>query len=155
LCCSLFGQAPEKPKAFELADVHVSPPSGLAQIQMSGGVTPRNGRFEIRNATMLDLVRTAYSVEPEKVVGGPNWLASDRFDVIAKAPAGTTKENARLMLRELLAERFGLTVHNDSRPLPVFALTAGSGKHKLKVSDGASSGCVGVPQGAPQPGVIP
>src|SRR5215813_13040485 len=93
---SLFGQALEKSHAFELADVHVSPPSGIAQLaQMSGGAAPRNGRFEIRNATMLDLVRTAYSVEPEKVVGGPNWLASDRFDVIAKAPNGTTQENAR------------------------------------------------------------
>jgi len=155
-CSLLFGQAPEKPQTFELADVHASPPSGIAQLaQMSGGAAPRNGRFEIRNATMLDLVRTAYSVEPEKVVGGPNWLASDRFDVIAKVPAGTTQDNARLMLRALLAERFGLTVHNDSRPLPVFVLAAGSGKHKLKVSDGAPSGCQGIPPGAPQPGVIP
>jgi uncharacterized protein (TIGR03435 family) len=122
---------------------------------MSGGAAPRNGRFEIRNATMLDLVRTAYSVEPEKVVGGPNWLGSDRFDVIAKVPAGTTQENARLMLRDLLAKRFSLTVHNDSRPLPVFVLSAGTGKHKLKVSDGSPSNCQGIPQGAPQPGVIP
>jgi len=156
LCGSLFGQAPEKPQTFELADVHASPPSGFAQLaQMSGGAAPRNGRFEIRNATMLDLVRTAYNVEPEKVVGGPNWLASDRFDVIAKAPGGTTQDNARLMLRSLLAERFGLTVHNDSRPLPVFVLTAGSGKHKMKASDGSPSGCQGIPQGNPQPGVIP
>jgi uncharacterized protein (TIGR03435 family) len=156
LSCSLFGQAPEKPQTFELADVHASPPSSFAQLaQMSGGAAPRNGRFEIRNATMLDLVRTAYSVEPEKVAGGPTWLASDRFDVIAKVAAGTTQENARLMLRALLAERFGLTVHNDSRPLPVFVLSAGNGKHKLKASDGAPSGCQGIPPGAPQPGVIP
>jgi uncharacterized protein (TIGR03435 family) len=156
LSCSLFGQAPEKPQTFELADVHASPSGGFAQLaQMSGGAAPRNGRFEIRNATMLDLVRTAFSVEAEKVVGGPNRLASDRFDVIAKVAVGTTQENARLMLRTLLAERFGLTVHNDNRPLPVFVLSAGSGKHKMKVSDGAPSGCQGIPQGAPQPGVIP
>jgi uncharacterized protein (TIGR03435 family) len=104
---------------------------------------------------MLDLVRTAYGVEPEKVVGGPNWLASDRFNVIAKVPAGTTQENARLMLRALLEERFSLTVHNDSRPLPIFVLSAGSGKHKMKASDGAQSGCQGIPPGTPQPGVIP
>jgi uncharacterized protein (TIGR03435 family) len=117
LSCASFGQAPEKVQTFELADVHASPPSGFAQLgQMSGGGAPRNGRFEIRNASMLDLVRTAYSVEPEKVVGGPNSLGSDRFDVIAKARAGTTQDDARLMLRTLLVERFGLTVHNDSRP---------------------------------------
>src|SRR5262245_53871663 len=93
---SAFGQTPEKPQTFELSDFHVSPPqSGFAQLaQMSGGAAPRNGRFEIRNATMLDLVRTAYGVEPEKVVGGPTWLTSDRFDVIAKVAAGTTQESA-------------------------------------------------------------
>src|SRR5215510_9532025 len=144
LSCSLFGQTPEKPQTFELADVHASPPSGIAQLaQMSGGAAPRNGRFEIRNATMLDLVRTAYSVEPEKVVGGPNWLASDRFDVIAKVPAGKNQENARLILRALLAERFGLTIHNDSRPLPVFVLSAGSGRPKMKSTEGGQSGCQG------------
>src|SRR5262249_58270681 len=103
LSCSLFGQAPEKPQTFELADVHASPPSGIAQLaQMSGGAAPRNGRFEIRNATMLDLVRTAYSVEPEKVVGGPNSLPLGPFHVIAEAPSGTTPENARLHLWHLL-----------------------------------------------------
>src|SRR5262245_57678252 len=93
LSFSVFGQTPEKTQTFELADVHVSPPqTGFAQLaQMSGGAAPRNGRFEIRNATMLDLVRTAYSVEPEKVVGGPTWLTSDRFDVIAKVASGTTQ----------------------------------------------------------------
>jgi len=65
------------------------------------------------------------------------------------------KGSAGLELTRERLERFGLTVHNDSRPLPVFVLTAGSGKHKLKVSDGAQSGCQGIPQGAPQPGVIP
>src|SRR5262249_2249846 len=120
-----FGPADPSVK-FEIADVHASPASALAA--MSGGV-PRNGRYEVRNATMLDLVRTAYSVEPEKVAGGPNWLSTDRFDVIAKASTNVNQETARLMLRHLLAERFGLTVHNDTRPLPVFALSAGKGKH--------------------------
>src|SRR5215510_12824635 len=84
--CLTFGQSTEKPLTFELADIHVSPPSTLASL--SGGV-PRAGRYELRNANMIDLVRTAYGVEPEKVVGGPNWLASDRFDVIAKVSPGT------------------------------------------------------------------
>src|SRR4030095_10859204 len=96
LSCSLFGQVPEKPQTFELADVHASPPSGIAQLaQMSGGVAPRNGRFEIRNATMLDLVRTAYNVEPEKVVGGPNWLGSGPVDLIAEVRGGATQGNIR------------------------------------------------------------
>ena len=82
LSCLAFGQTADKPLTFELADVHPSLPSTLASL--SGGV-PRAGRYELRNANMIDLVRTAYGVEPEKVVGGPNWLASDRFDVINDA----------------------------------------------------------------------
>jgi len=104
---------------------------------------------------MLDLIRTAYGVDPEKVVGGPNWLASDRFDVIAKVPTGVTQEAARTMLQALLAERFGLKVHNDSKPLPVFVLSAGKGRHKMKESDGSQSGCQGQPQSPPEPGLIP
>jgi uncharacterized protein (TIGR03435 family) len=45
----------------------------------------RAGRYEIHNANMVDLVRTAYGVDAENVVGGPNWVEYDRFDVIAKA----------------------------------------------------------------------
>src|SRR5438552_694046 len=122
LSCTAFGQSAEKPPAFEIADVHVSTPSALGTLAgMSGGV-PRGGRYELRNATMVDLIRTAYGVTDDKVVGGPTWLASDRFDVIAKTPPAATPETARLMLQALLADRFGLTVHNDSKPLPVFVL---------------------------------
>jgi uncharacterized protein (TIGR03435 family) len=60
------------------------------------------------------------------------------------------------MLQALLADRFGLTVHNDNRPLAVFVLSAGKGRHKMKESDGSQSGCQPQPQqGPPQPGVIP
>ena len=104
---------------------------------------------------MLDLIRTAYDVTDDKVAGGPSWLASDRFDVIAKTPPAVTPETARVMLKALLADRFGLTVHNDSRPLPVFVLTAGKGRPKMKESDGSQSGCQGQPQAPAQPGVIP
>ena len=103
---------------------------------------------------MLDLIRTAYDVGEEKVVGGPNWLATDRFDVLAKTPAAITRETARLMLQSLLADRFGLKVHNDSRPLSVYLLSLGKGRHKLRPSDGGPSGCQPKPQASPQPGAI-
>jgi len=151
LSFTAFGQSTEKPAAFEMAVVQTS--ADTLQPQMSGG-TPRNGRFEIRTATMVDLIRTAYGVTDEKITGGPNWLASDRFDVIAKAPPDVTTEQARLMLRTLLADRFGLKLHNDTKPLPVFVLSLGRGTHKLKQSDGSRNGCQGQPQ-QPQPGVVP
>jgi len=151
LSFTAFGQSTEKPPAFEMAVVQDS--ADTLQPQMSGG-TPRNGRFEIRTATMTDLIRLAYGVTEEKVTGGPNWLATDRFDVTAKVPADVTTEQARLMLRPLLADRFGLKLHNDTKPLPVFVLSLGRGQHKLKQSDGTRNGCQGQPQ-QPQPGVVP
>ena len=143
-----FGQSAEKP-SFEIADVHSSPPSQLAQL--SGGV-PRNGRYELRNASMVDLVRTAYNVPEDRVFGGPNWVSTDRFDVIAKIPANTTPETAKVMLQALLADRFGLKVHDDKKPVAVFVLSAGKGRHKLKPGSG-DTGCQPQPGGAPQPGV--
>jgi hypothetical protein len=55
---------------------------------------------------MVDLIATAYGVDQSYVQGGPNWLERDRFDVIAKAPAGTPPATLKLMLKSLLADRF-------------------------------------------------
>src|SRR5579863_8240002 len=78
-----------QPPKFELADVHVSPTAhGFAQ--NFGGVL-RNGRYVNRDATMLDLIEAAYGVSEDTIAGGPGWLASDLFDVIAKVPEGTTQ----------------------------------------------------------------
>jgi uncharacterized protein (TIGR03435 family) len=146
-----FGQPSDPPK-FELADVHPSP--HVTNPFMRGAVL-RSGRYDVRTATMLDLIRTAYGVDAEKIQGGPSWLEIDRFDIVAKAPQSTSPETVKLMLQNLLADRFKLKVRMDSKPLPVFALTVGKGKPKLKESDGdANSECRFEPQN-PQPGTIP
>jgi uncharacterized protein (TIGR03435 family) len=137
-----FGQ----PIAFEAADVHASHVSPTNfNIDMKGPFV-HAGRYEVRTATMVDLISTAYGVDQEKIYGGPTWLEMDRYDVTAKAPAGSTPASHKLMLQALLAERFHLVLHNDSRPLPAYLLTAG--KHpQLKESDGsAEHGCHGKPQ---------
>jgi uncharacterized protein (TIGR03435 family) len=106
----------------------------------------RGERYDLHNATLLDLIALAYSIEPDTVVGGPIWLELDRFDMAAKAPRGTSQANVRLMLRFLLADRFKLVVHNDQRPLPGFALTLAKGNHKLKESSAdPPKGCQDVP----------
>ena len=63
---------------------------------------PQNGKYELRRATMVDLIRTAYGVEADKVVGGPHWLEMDRFDIIAKTPSPTTPDTVKPMLQALL-----------------------------------------------------
>src|ERR1700689_4383398 len=102
---ALTPQAAETTPTFELADVHVSPHTLTPN--MRGGVL-RAGRYDILTATMVDLIRTAYGIDADKVLGGPSWLDTDHFDVRAKAPSGATAETAKLMLQALLADRFQL-----------------------------------------------
>jgi uncharacterized protein (TIGR03435 family) len=89
---------------------------------------------------MLDPIRMAYAVDPEKVSGGPDWLELDRFAVFAKAPEASIAETRRLMLQSLPAERFQLVIHNDNRPLPVYGLTTKHPPLKEASGDGESGG---------------
>lgn len=154
LADSALGQSAETTPRFDVADVHVSPKSNTTY--MSGGVL-RGGRYEIRRATMLDLIRVAYGIDDtSKIQGGPSWLDLDRYDVIAKAPPSTTQDTAKLMLQALLADRFQLKIHMDSKPMAVLVLTLGKGKPKLKETESKGFGCQNPPDQAPnQPGVIP
>jgi len=149
-----LAQSPNSQPSFDIADIHASARSANP---FFSGAFLRGSRYELRKATMVDLITTAYSVDAAKVLGGPAWLETDRFDVIALTPPSTSQETARLMLQTLLADRFKLTVHKDDKSLPTFALKAGNGKPKMKESDGSGSpGCQPVPPAAPpQPGEVP
>jgi uncharacterized protein (TIGR03435 family) len=138
----LFGQsenAPATRPSFEIADVHNS--THVVSPHMRGGVL-RAGLFEIRTATMLDLISYAWTIKAEKLWGGPAWLDFDRFDIRAKPP-NTSPENIKLMLRNLLIERFNLRVHLGRKPMHVFLLTVvKGGKPKLGGADGSGpQGC--------------
>ncbi len=105
------------------------------------GPFARGGMYQLRTATMVDLIRIAYNVEADQVVGGPNWLEMDRFDIEAAVPAGSTPESQRTMLRELLANRFKLAVHDEIRPIPAYALKVGK-QPVLEAADGSGdTGC--------------
>jgi len=137
----------QQPK-FDIADVHVSKTArGFAQ--NFGGVL-REGKYVNRDATMLELIEAAYGVSEDTIAGGPGWLSSDVFDVIAKIPNGTTLANANLMLQALLADRFKLVIKNDTHPAPRYVLSVGKGGSKLKTAGGSGdSNCQ--PQGQPGP----
>jgi uncharacterized protein (TIGR03435 family) len=134
---------------FVIADVHVSPTApGFAQ--NFGGVL-REGLYINRDATMLSLIKSAYGVSEDTIAGGPGWIASDLFDVVAKVPDGTTPATANVMLQNLLAERFGLVVKNQLSPVPRYVLSAGE-KPKLKPADGTGdSGCNAQQPAGPAP----
>ena len=118
LSASVFGQAPAPRPAFDVTSVQVStrPQPGIR-----GGVL-RGTRYELRNATMLDMIRTAYAVQPERVSGGPTWLEWNRFDIAALAPEKTPPDRLREMLKTLLAERFKLVVREDMVATTALAL---------------------------------
>jgi uncharacterized protein (TIGR03435 family) len=142
-----FGQSSATPSAFEIADVRVSAP----RMNPGAGVRPgavRNGVYEIANGTMLDLIRIAYMVEADKVLGGPSWLEVDRFDVVAKVPAGTTMDTARPMLAALLADRFKLVVREEKKEMNTWVLSEASpGSAKLLRSQGGiAPSCQGQPE---------
>src|ERR1700733_5103852 len=109
--------------AFEAADVHVSAKSRIPSMA-AGGL--RGTRYLVRQATMVDLISLAYDIDNDKILAGPRWLDTDRFDVSARAPSGSTPEQAKLMLQTLLSERFSLKTHKDSKELPGFVLSVGS-----------------------------
>ena len=134
----LFGQNSEAPLQFEVADVHVSSKTPT-QFLRTGPV--RNGRYEIRTASMLDLISLAWGFDADKILGGPPWLELDRFDVIARVPDGSKPDAQRLMLQSLLKDRFQLVVHEETKPVPTWALTMGK-KLQLKEADGSGdTGC--------------
>ena len=124
--------------AFEVADVYLSPHSDFFPPFLYDGF--QGDRYELHQATMLDLISTAYGLESDRVQGGPSWLEWDRFDVFAKAPPGTPPATLRRMLESLLRERFGLVVHTTTAPISLYELTVGKGKPKMKTSERMGTG---------------
>jgi len=134
---AVFAQSTDPPPTFEVADVHTSP---YRAIPFMDGGNLRGDRYVLRQATMVNLIATAYGVDANNVQGGPAWLETDRFDVIAKAPPTTSKEALKLMLQSLLADRFKLVTHNGSAPIPALVLSAGKGPPKMKQAEDSGEG---------------
>jgi uncharacterized protein (TIGR03435 family) len=150
--------AASKPATFDIADVHARAHTLFPN--MSGGVLVGD-RYTIHDATMVDLIATAYGINNDNVLGGPAWLETDRYDVIAKTSPVTPPDQLKLMLQDLLAERFKLVIHPDTKPVQVFVLSAQKGKPKMKESGGSegsgsadNSGCQYQQPPTPAPGTI-
>jgi uncharacterized protein (TIGR03435 family) len=143
IACAAGAVLAEDVPKFEAADVHVSPkPANFSPISQFPRTSPvRGGRYEIKNASMADLVRIAYGFDADKILGGPNWLELDRYDLAAKLPNETTPETQKLMLQALLGERFKLAVHKDTKPLPSYALVAGRKPQMKEAAGTEETGC--------------
>jgi len=101
---------------------------------MRGGPgTADTGRIIFTNVTLMSVLLRAYDVKPYQATG-PDWLSSERYDITATIPPGATKEQFDLMLQRLLAERFHLALHHETKELQGYELIRGR-TAKLKPSD--------------------
>jgi uncharacterized protein (TIGR03435 family) len=132
----VLAQTPASP-VFEVASVKPNRSGdGRTMMQVQPG-----GRYVATNITVRLLIRNAYQLQDFQISGGPSWLGSDHFDITAKAGGDVSNPFAtlpgsgptpiQLMLRALLAERFKLVVHNDSRELPTYALVLARSDNQL------------------------
>jgi uncharacterized protein (TIGR03435 family) len=155
---------PEDRAAFDVASVKPNK-SNEPRVGIRG--LP-GGQFVATNVTVQLLIQNAYRVQGFQIAGAPNWVASDRFDIVAKAPAGQAPGQAPLMLQSLLADRFKLSVRRETRELPVYALVMarsegrlGPQLHKSETDcagpppAGQARGNGPPPAGPPQPGQAP
>ncbi len=133
---------------FLAADIHASAKSPNPFFRM---MPVRAGRFELKNATMVDLIHTAYGIDNDKVLGGPNWLEMNRYDIVAKVPEGSTADSRKEMLQALLADRFQLAIRKDTKPLSTYALVLAGKKHQLKEAPEAAGDAGCKPQTASGP----
>lgn len=123
-----FGQT--APPAFEAASIKPS----QAEPGSGSGIATRTGRISAPNVTLKRCIRGAYDVQESQIVGGPKWVEEDRYDIEAKAAGPAGGHELMAMLQSLLAERFKLAFHRETRDVPGYALVAGRGGIKAKRS---------------------
>jgi uncharacterized protein (TIGR03435 family) len=144
-CCTAFGQTAPAKLAFDVASVRPSAPLDPVKLQadMQAGKMPKFGpridaaRAEYNYMSLKELIANAYGVKLYQVTG-PDWLVTQRFDIVATMPDGSSKDDAPKMLQALLEERFKLEANRDNQEHPVLALVVGKGGPRLKESTGTA-----------------
>src|SRR5436190_3888523 len=137
LAGAAFAQEKTTALAFEVATIKPAGPLNPQAImsgQMRIGMKVDQARVDIGSFSLSDLIRTAYRIKTHQV-SGPDWLGGERFNVLGKMPAGSTEEQIPEMLQALLADRFKLTFHKESKEHAIYALVVGKGGHKMKDSE--------------------
>lgn len=137
-----WSQQPEK-LSFEVASIKPADPSPMGQIRIN--MSTDAGMLRYTNVSLKDVIRTAYRVKDYQVEG-PDFIGDTRFNITAKLPEGASETQVPEMLQTLLAERFKLTLHRDTKEHAIYALVADKGGPRLKPAE--------VPTGeaAPAPG---
>jgi len=139
-CTAVFAQ--ELRPSFDAASIKAVP-SRVATSFSPGSACPSNGcggpgtgspeRITFTHASLKDLIRVAYNMSRDQVEA-PDWMESVWFDIVANVPRGATRDQANLMLQNLLADRFQLKVHHSTKERPIYELVVAKNGPKLKVA---------------------
>jgi uncharacterized protein (TIGR03435 family) len=123
---------------FEVASVRaVNPPAGPHVVSL----LINHGRLNIEAAELRQIVGLAYAIQRVRVLGGPGWADADQFDIAAKAEnVDATRDDIRVMLQALLADRFKLAVHRETKEIPAYSVVVGKTGAKLKESEPGRKG---------------
>ena len=119
---------------FEVASFKASPPGGSG-----GGIRPAPGgqRYLANNCPIKLMIQVAYRIKGEQIVGGPEWMGTEPFDMEAKAERQSSGDELHVMLMNLLAERCHLKFHKEKKEMSMYALTANEGGAKVGARAGA------------------
>ncbi len=122
--------------SFEVATVRPSDPND-PNAAKGWSFESEGHRITCKGATILNIVQVMYGVQSAQIVGGPDWMKRDRFDIsgVPDLPGDPDTAQIQAMYRRLLAERFSLKLHHEMRVMPVYALTVAKGGPFLKVAD--------------------
>jgi uncharacterized protein (TIGR03435 family) len=149
--CLVFGQKSPEKLAFEVASIKPAEPMPMGQMRI--GMNVDAGMLRYTNVALKECIRVAYRVK-EFQIQGPDWIGSARFDITAKLPDGASEDQVPEMMQALLADRFKLTLHRDTKEHAIYALVAGKGGPKLKPAevptDGVPAGNGPAPRGKPR-----
>jgi uncharacterized protein (TIGR03435 family) len=142
---AILAQATDAPMQFDVASIKVTAPGtrGFRFAALPGG------RLDVRNNTLQNIMVNAFDVRIFQLAGLPTWGTSDNFDIDARVAGNPTRLQMMQMLQALLADRFHLKTHRETRELPIFVMTAAKGGVKLESSK--DGGCVVVEPGQPVP----
>ena len=152
-----FGQPPSAAPAFDVASIKPSgemDPAKMMSGQARIGMKVDGARVDIGFTSLSALIGIAYRVKAYQI-SGPDWMSSQRFDIMAKIPQGVSTDLVPEMLQALLADRFKLTIHRSSREDQIYALVVGKNGPKMKESapDDATTPPAGGPA-APEDGTM-
>jgi uncharacterized protein (TIGR03435 family) len=147
-----FSQPAAAPPAFEVASVKVNiagTNAGMGRGGMGHGfdtITPSPAGITIINVRLKSVIQWAYHVQPVQV-SGPGWLDVDRYDVVAKAAGAVPEDQLRQMMQTLLAERFKLALHRESKEMQAYVITVA--KSGLKMKESTSEGDMDIQPSGP------